>query len=164
MYTELRHHVLVNSHISPRSAGEIPPSFQAIPLSSTMEIPVPFLRNAVQHFSKCHVGSILNPDFFTGDGWTEYFCAILGNTTIFNAIGDRNVDLVYDNNVGQWSGLGEFPEGRDFESVVRFQLVEPHDADHDHYTLKSNNFYSEVELDDLTTTVERSTGRLSIAH
>jgi hypothetical protein len=86
----------------------------------------------------------------------------VNDATAFDEIGGRSVDLVYTDDVG-WRGFGQFAQDCDFEPVVRFQLVEPYDPDYHSYTLKSNNFYSEVELHHLTITLEKSTGRLSVA-
>jgi hypothetical protein len=162
-YTQLRH-MLVDGQLPPLSKGYLPPAFGLIPLSAMLETPMPFSSDNVQQFSRCHLTSIEDPSFFTGDEWTGYFFASVGIPTIFNAIGGRNVDLVYNNGVGQWPRGGQFPQGRNFEPIIRFHLVEPYDANLDSYTLKSNNFYSQIELHNLTITVEKTSGRLSIFH
>lgn len=104
-----------------------------------------------------------DPSFFISDEWTGYSSISGSKKTTFNGIGGKNFDLLYHSDVGQWSGLGQFPQGRDFEPVVRFRLAEPYDGG-DRYTLQSNNFYSEGELHILTIEVQRSIGRLKITH
>ncbi|KAF2820197.1 hypothetical protein CC86DRAFT_118258 [Ophiobolus disseminans] len=157
-------YLLVHCRSSPRATEYIPPTFSAISPATTMELPMPYSRNAAQEFSKCHLPCILDPRILTGDEWTGHLSAEDGDKDVYSGIGAHNTELVYNNDRGQYRDPEDFPHGRDFEPIVRFQLVEPYDSTHDTYTLESNNFYSSSELHRLTVRVEKSTGRLSIAH
>ncbi len=62
--------------------------------------------------------------------------------------------------------FGDFPWGRVFEGVVRFEVLEEEEeeADHDIYRLRSNNYHSTGALHKLHITVNRRTDQLEIVH
>lgn len=163
-YTHLRFE-LRHGRPSPHITGHLVPDFRAIPLATMTKLPAPFSRHAVEDFSQSHLSCISDHTFFTGDGLTVYFSVSKGDTLSFNGIGDYNADLVYNNDIGQWRDVfGQLPHGRDFDPIVRFQLVSPYQASHETYTLNSNNFYSGVELHRLTVVVEKRMGKMDIDH
>ncbi|KAF2176007.1 hypothetical protein K469DRAFT_761489 [Zopfia rhizophila CBS 207.26] len=137
-----------------------PPTASTIPFASFMKPPVPFTPRGLEAFSKCHLPSMTEPSFFVDDEWTGYISLNLGPETCmrFDGIGGDHVD-VSNNHLDQFPN-GHFPFR--VERVVRFRLVQTYG--NDRYQLQSNCFHTQTALHLLTVTVDRTTGRLAIAH
>lgn len=141
-----------------------PPTSRTIPLQQLMDLPLPFSTSSLERFNKCHVLRMATPDFFTDDDWTGYRTSpgLPGYGIFVLGIGGTHHDG-YDNPItGISAPFGDFPHGRDFEPVVRFQLVE--ERDNGLFVLQSNNFHSEFELHRIRLTVAPQSGLLTIQH
>jgi hypothetical protein len=140
------------------------PTNRSIPFQQLMNLPLPFSADSIEYFSKCHVPYMLTPSFFTAEEWTGYFTAVVmpGYSIRVDGIGGPHHDG-FDNPVtGSSAPPGNFPNGRHFESVVRFQLAEQ--RHNGLYVLQSNNFHSENMLNRLTITVSPQSGLLIVQY
>jgi hypothetical protein len=139
-----------------------PPSTARIPIPRQIRLPFPFASETVQAFGTCHLPVMSDPTFFTNDEWTGCFSLPGQYGQVFDSVGGRFHDGFPRDDIGLSAPPGDFPHGRSFEGVIRFQLIE--NGGCEYYKLQSNNFYSAGGLHRIRIQVERRTGQLAIHH
>jgi hypothetical protein len=138
-----------------------PPSATTIPFSRQMSLPIPFMGEGLEDFCQCHLPAMADPRFITGDLWTGcmgFFSNHLAYGSGFNSIGGNSWDGIHH---PEHDEIGDYPNGRSFEGIVRFELVSETNTS---YTLQSNNFYSEGDLHRVRLDIIRKTGQLTMRH
>ncbi|KAF2647190.1 hypothetical protein K491DRAFT_784873 [Lophiostoma macrostomum CBS 122681] len=157
-------HALVNGNTASQYAAGLyaPPTARTIPFPRLMDLPLPFTPNGPERFGDCHLSAMTDPSFFVDDEWTGCTSKFGLSEVHVNRIGGSHRDGFAPANSGLSTPPGNFPNGRHFEHVVRFHLVEQHDGNQ--YKLQSNNYHSETDLHNITMTMEKNTGHLTITH
>ncbi len=159
--------ILRSTHASSSAIGlSEPPLATTIPFTRMMELPPPFTSRSLESLSKSHLPVMADPQFFVEGDWAGYTSTGGRFARPYFGVGGPHLDGFADQERGTSTPFGDFPWGRVFEGVVRFEVLEEEEeeADDDIYRLRSNNYHSTGALHELHITVNRRTGQLEIVH